>query len=50
MVIFDREQGLEHEKRVLEGGERAEDVWGEDVSLLVRARMDEERRVRGWRA
>lgn len=50
LVVFDRDEGLVHETRVLQGGERAEDVWGQDVSRLVHSRMEEERRVRRFRA
>lgn len=48
--MFDREEGNVHERRVLVGGEKAGEVWGQEVTSLVEARMREERRVRGYRS
>ncbi|KWU44767.1 hypothetical protein RHOSPDRAFT_17417 [Rhodotorula sp. JG-1b] len=49
LVVFDREEGAQHEERCLLGDEGPEAVWGEEVTALVEKRMAEERRLRHYR-
>ncbi|GAA5962440.1 hypothetical protein JCM8115_001496 [Rhodotorula mucilaginosa] len=49
LVVFDREEGAQHEERCLLGDEDPETVWGEEVTALVEKRMAEERRLRHYR-
>ncbi|GAA5991000.1 hypothetical protein JCM10908_006494 [Rhodotorula pacifica] len=49
LVVFDREEGVQHEERCLLGEEDPEQVWGEEVTKLVEKRMAEERRLRHYR-
>ncbi|POY73230.1 hypothetical protein BMF94_3563 [Rhodotorula taiwanensis] len=49
LVVFDREEGAQHEARCLLGNEDPEAVWGEEVTALVERRSAEERRLHHYR-
>ncbi|KAK4050616.1 hypothetical protein OIV83_003342 [Microbotryomycetes sp. JL201] len=49
LVVFDREQAYEHEKRCLIGDEDPSVVWGQQVANLVQQRFEEEQQIRHWR-
>ncbi|KAM0791713.1 hypothetical protein ACM66B_003982 [Microbotryomycetes sp. NB124-2] len=49
LVVFDRDQAAEHEKRCLVGDEDPRQVWGREVAELVEQRFKEEREIRHWR-
>lgn len=43
VVLLTKEEQKEHEKRVLNGGEKLEDVYSPEVIALVNKRFDEEK-------
>ena len=47
VVVLTKEECLEHETRVLKGGEAPEDVWGKDVAKRVEHLWEEEKAVTG---
>ncbi|SGZ02722.1 BQ5605_C033g11225 [Microbotryum silenes-dioicae] len=49
LVVFDRAEGEIHEKEVLIGDKRPEELWGPEVTALVQKRHAEERRLRKYR-
>lgn len=49
VVCLTKAEGLEHEKRVLKGGEKVEDVYGGDVMRRVDEIWKEEQQIRGVR-
>ncbi|ORY62739.1 hypothetical protein BCR35DRAFT_308979 [Leucosporidium creatinivorum] len=49
LVVMEREEGARHEQLVLLGTSDPEEVWGPEVTALVRKRTEEERRVRAYR-
>jgi hypothetical protein len=50
LVCVTRDEMLKHEKMVLKGDARPEDLYGEEVLALVERRREEERGFRGQRA
>lgn len=49
LVCMTKEEAVVHEREVLRGSKRAEDVYGRDIVGVVERRRGEERGLRGYR-
>lgn len=49
LVVFERDEGLRHEKECLVGDTPPEELWGEETASLVNKRIALERETRDYR-
>lgn len=49
IVIFEKEEAMKHEKEVLLGGKKPEEVWNEETVQLVERRRDLAKRSQDFR-